>query len=264
MLIRFSKWISFPQAYLTTISIVNGAKTLEFRIASSVPMNTWIRMSVATSPPLFSEPGAGAPQRPSTVLAFVAIGSFAVQTLSLGVYAWFSRARAAAWNDAVAGRATLADARHAHHVLVLAARSTWVTLLLGAVCISLWAGRVVSNARSRGMRVSPRRARWMWFIPLFGIPLSIKELQKAVSGTDYSTHRLRRWLVAIYVMTVLSVFFFLSALVVPTTTTDALASLDRQALFATFMFLGYAIATAIAANAILHADKALTLRPSAA
>ena len=104
----------------------------------------------------------------------------------------------------------------------------------------------------------------MWFIPLLGIPLSIRKLQKAVSGTDYSTHRLRRWLVAIYVMTVLSAFFYLSALVVPTTTTDALASLDRQALFAMLIFLGYAITTAIAANAILHADKALTLRPSAA
>ena len=148
-------------------------------------------MSVATSPPLFSEPGAGAPQRPSRLHAHVAIGSFAVQTLSLGVYAWLSRARAAAWNDAVAGRVTIADSRHAHHVVVVAARSTWVTLLLGAVCVSLWSGRVVSSARARGMRVSPGRARWMWFIPLLGIPLSIRELQRAVSGTDYSTHRLR-------------------------------------------------------------------------
>ena len=112
--------------------------------------------------------------------------------------------------------------------------------------------------------MSPRTARWTWFIPLFGIPLGIKELQKAISGTDYSPHRLRRWLVAIYVMTVVSVFFLLSSLVVPTTTSDALASLDRQSLFATLTFLGYAIATAIAANAILHTDKALTLRPRAA
>jgi hypothetical protein len=104
----------------------------------------------------------------------------------------------------------------------------------------------------------------MWFIPLFGMPPAIRELQKAVSGTDYSSHRLRHWLVAIYIMTVLSFFFYLSAMVVPTTTADALASLDRQALFAMFIFLGYAIATAIAANAILHADKALTLRPGAA
>ena len=65
-------------------------------------------------------------------------------------------------------------------------------------------------------------------------------------------------------MTVLTVFFCLAGLVVPTTTADALASLDRQSLFATFIFLGYAIATAIAANAILHADKALTLRATAA
>ena len=50
------------------------------------------------------------------------------------------------------------------------------------------------HARARGMRVSPRRARWLWLIPLFGIPLSIRELQKAISGTDYSSHRLRRWL----------------------------------------------------------------------
>ena len=78
------------------------------------------------------------------MLAFVAIGSFAVQTLSLGVYAWLSRARAAAWHDAIAGRATLADARHAHHELVLASRSTGVTVLLGAVCISLWSERVVT------------------------------------------------------------------------------------------------------------------------
>ena len=104
----------------------------------------------------------------------------------------------------------------------------------------------------------------MWFIPLFGLPLSIRELQKAVSGTNYSAHRLRRWLVSIYVMTVLVTFFYLSSLVVPTTAPEALASLDRQALFATLIFLGYAIATAIAANAILHADKALTLRPGAA
>lgn len=196
--------------------------------------------------------------------AHVAIGSFVVQTLSLGVYAWFSRARAAAWSDAVAGRKTLAEARHAQHVLVLAARSTWVTLLLGAVCISVWAARVVTNARARGIPVSPKRARWMWFVPLIGIAPAIKELQKAVSGTDYSTHRLRRWLVSIYVMTVLYVFFYLSALVAPTTTADALASLDRQALFATLIFLGYSIATALAANAILHTDKALTLRPRAA
>jgi hypothetical protein len=101
----------------------------------------------------------------------------------------------------------------------------------------------------------------MWFIPLFGIAPSIRELQKALSGTDYSTHRLRRWLVTIYIMTVLVFFFYLSSLAVPTTTHDALASLDRQALFATLIFLGYAIATAIAANAILHADTALTLRP---
>jgi hypothetical protein len=39
-LIRFSKRISFPQAYLTTISIVNGAETLVFSRAYSVPMNT--------------------------------------------------------------------------------------------------------------------------------------------------------------------------------------------------------------------------------
>jgi hypothetical protein len=218
-------------------------------------------MSVATAPPLFSEPGAGAPQRPSRTLAYVAIGSFAVQTLSLGVYAWFAKARAAAWTDAVAGRATLAEARHSHHQLVLASRGTWATLLIGAVCVSLWSGRVVANARARGMPVSPRRAQWMWFIPMFGIPLSIGELQKAVSGTHYSTHRLRRWLVAIYIMTVMYVFSYLSSLVVPTTTRDALASLDRQTLFASLIFLGYSIATAIAANAILHADKALTLRP---
>ena len=227
-------------------------------------MNIRIIMSVATTPPLFSELGAGAPQRPSRVLAFVAIGSFAVQTLSLGVDAWFAAARAAAWKDAVAGRATLDDARHANHLLLLAGRSTWVTLLLGAVCISVWAGRVVSNARARGMQVSPERARWMWFVPLFGISLSIRELQKAVSGTGYLTHRLRRWLVAIYIMTVVYLFAYLSTMVRPTTTPEALASLSRQYLFAALLFLGYAIATAIAANAILHADKALTLRPRAA
>ena len=104
----------------------------------------------------------------------------------------------------------------------------------------------------------------MWFVPLFGIAPSIGELQKAVSGTDYSAHRLRRWLVTIYIMTVVQIFFFLSALVVPTTTPEALASLERQSLFSALIFLGYAITTAIAANAILHADKALTLRPGAA
>ncbi len=34
-------------------------------------MNTWFSMSVATTPPLFSEGGAGAPQRPWLVTIYI-------------------------------------------------------------------------------------------------------------------------------------------------------------------------------------------------
>ncbi len=192
--------------------------------------------------------------------AYAAVAAFAVYTLSTGCFAWFARARTTAWADAVGRRATVDAARDADHLYVLAARSTWVTIVLGAVAVSVWAGRVVANARSRGMPVSPRKARWMWFIPLFGIVPSIRELRKSVSGTDYSTHRLSRWLVTLYVVTFMHVFFFLATGTANTTTPEALAALERESLFATLMFVAYAIATAFAASAILHADKALTLR----
>jgi hypothetical protein len=211
-------------------------------------------------PPVFSEPGAGAPQCTTRLHAYVAITSFATYTLSLGGFAWFARARTTAWTDAAKRRATVEAARDADHLYVLAARCTWLTIILGAVTISVWAGRVVANARSRGMRVSPGKARWMWFIPLFGIALSIRELRKAVSGTDYSTHRLDRWLVALYAATLLAIFFFLATGTVRTTTPEALAALERESLFAALMFIVYAITTVVAASAILHTDKALTLR----
>ena len=100
----------------------------------------------------------------------------------------------------------------------------------------------------------------MWFIPLFGIAPSIRELRKSVSGTDYSTHRLSRWLVTLYAVTLMHVFFLLATGTVHTTTPEALAALERESLFATLMFVAYAIATVVAASAILHADTALTLR----
>jgi hypothetical protein len=208
----------------------------------------------------FVEPGEGAPQCRTRAHAYITIAAFAVYTLSTAAFAWFARARTAAWTDAVGRQATVAAAHDADHLYVVAARSTWLTIVVGAVTVSVWAGRVVSNARSRGIGVNPRRARWMWFIPLFGIAPSIRELRKAVSGTDYSPHRLGRWLVCLYAVTVLHIFFFMATGTAHTTTPEALAALERESLFATLMFVAYAITTAVAANAILHADRALTVR----
>ena len=209
----------------------------------------------------FSEPGAGAPQCATRLYAYLAIATFAVYTASTAAYAWFSRARATAWRDAVARRATVAAAHDADHLYVLAARSTWPTIFVGAIAISVWAGRVVANAQSRGMPVSPRRARWMWFIPLFGIAPSIRELRKAVSGTDYSPHRLRQWLVSLYAVTMLYAFFMLVRITASTNVAEVLATLDREWLFATLLFFAHVITTVLAARAILHTDTALTLRP---
>ena len=208
----------------------------------------------------FSEPGAGAPQCATRLYAYLAIAAFAVYTASTAAYAWFSRARTTAWRDAVARRATVAAAHDADHLYVLAARSTWPTILVGAIAVSVWAGRVVTNARSRGMPVSPRRARWMWFIPVFGIARSIRELRKAVSGTDYSPHRLRQWLMSLYVVTLMYVFFLLVRSTASTTVPEVLATLDREWLFATLLFFAHVITTVVAARAILHTDTALTLR----
>ena len=101
----------------------------------------------------------------------------------------------------------------------------------------------------------------MWFLPLFGIAKSIRELRNAVSGTDYSTHRLSRWLVALYGVTLLHIFFYISTRIARTNVQEMLAALEREWLLAAFIFVAYVITTALAANAILHTDKALTLRP---
>jgi hypothetical protein len=223
-------------------------------------MNSGSTISMPAAPVLYQEPGEGAPQRRTRLYAWLAIGAFTVYTLSVGIYAWHARSRADAWQAAVDGRGRLDDARHAQHVFMLSARFTWLTILAGAAAVSVWSGRVVSNARSRGMRVNPRRARWMWFIPLIGIAKSINERQKAVSGTDYSTHRLRRWLVALYIGTFFHIFFMISGGAGVTTTDEALSALDRQSLFASLLFLANAITTALAADAILNTDRALTLR----
>ena len=99
----------------------------------------------------------------------------------------------------------------------------------------------------------------MWFIPLFGIGPSIRELRTAVSGTDYSPHRLTRWLVALYIVTILQFFFFIAIRTPRTTNAEALAVLRRESLFTSLTCVAYVITTMLAANAILHTDKALTL-----
>lgn len=233
-------------------------------------------MSMPTSPPTFppppgppvrprfiggfSEPGESAPQISTRVHAHATIVAFALFTLSRGAFAWFARARTNAWTDAVHFRATVAAARHADHLYILAGRSTWLALGLGAVAVSVWSGRVVANARARGMRVSPAKARWMWYIPVFGIVPSIRELRKAVSGTDYSTHHLDRWLMTGYVLTAMQVFFILAIGTIHTSTPEALAALGREALFALLLFFAYVFFTVVSALAILHTDTALTLR----
>ena len=223
-------------------------------------MNSGFTMSMTTLPPAFSEPGEGAPQCATRLYAHLTIAAFVLYTFSAGAFAWFARARTAAWTDAVNRRATVHAAKDADHLYLLAGRSTWVTILIGAVAVSVWAGRVVTNAQSRGMPVNPRRARWIWFIPLFGIAKSIRDLRNAVSGTDYSTHRLYRWLTALYAVTLLHLFFYVSTRIARTNVHEALASLEREWLLAAFIFVAYVITTALAANAVLHTDKALTLR----
>ena len=66
-----------------------------------------------------------------------------------------------------------------------------------------------------------------------GIAPSIRELRKAVSGTDYSPHRLRQWLMSLYAVTLLYIFFLLVRSTTSTTVPEALARLDREWLFAT-------------------------------
>jgi hypothetical protein len=230
-----------------------------------MPMKSGFAMSMSAAPPLiYQEPGEGAPQRPTRFHAWVAIAAFAIYTFSIGVVAWIGRLHAEAWRAAVEGRKGIDEARHVQHLVQLSVRSTWVTILVGAVTVSVWAGRVATNARSRGMRVSPARARWMWFIPLFGIGKSIKELENAVSGTDYSNHRLKRWLVSVQIVTAIYIFFQLSARAGVTNTSEALSALDRQWMLVLVLFLANVIATALAANAILNTDRALTLRQRSA
>jgi hypothetical protein len=207
------------------------------------------------------EPGEGARQRPTRVLAWTAIGAFALYTFSIGVVTWCARLHADAWRAVVEGRGTIDEARHVQAMVERSVRSTWLTLSLGAITVSAWAGRVATNARSRGMRVNPARARWMWFIPFFGIGKSIRELENAVSGTDYSNHRLRRWLVSVQIFTLLYFFFLLSAGAGVTNTSEALSALDRQSILVGLLFLGNVVTTGLAANAILNTDRALTLRP---
>ena len=146
-------------------------------------MNHRITMDTASSspppagPPVppsgaagFDELGAGSPQRATRFHAYLAIAAFGVYTLSTAAFAWFARSRTIAWTEAVHRRATVAAAHDADQTYVLAARSTWVTMIVGAVAVSVWAGRVVANARTRGMLVSPRRAGWCWLIRCSGAP----------------------------------------------------------------------------------------------
>jgi hypothetical protein len=56
------------------------------------------------------------------------------------------------------------------------------------------------------------------------------------------------------------VYFFLVTGTVHTTTSEALAALDREALFARLLFIAYVFEIVVAVLAILPIDKALTLR----
>ena len=221
-------------------------------------------MSMPAAPSLYKEPGEGAHQRSTRAQAWITIGAFAVYTFSIGVVAWCAHLHADAWRAAVEGRGTVDDARHIQSLVERSVRSTWLTLAVGAITVSVWAGRVASNARSRGMPVNPARARWMWFIPLFGIGKSIRELENAVAGTDYSNHRLRRWLVSVQIFTVLYFFFLLTAGAGVTNTSEALSALDRQAILVSLLFVGNVVTTVVAADAILNTDRALTLRQAPA
>jgi len=126
-------------------------------------------------------------QAPSSGLrkAVVILMWVTVAAVFLTAFAAFNRK--GVWDDFVDGSKTFADLDDADAFIGTAFLFYFALTVATAIVLAIWSNRVATNAKARGIAISPGLAAGGWFIPIGWYFVPFAQLRKTLAGRGDTT-----------------------------------------------------------------------------